>query len=73
MEKTYIQTYKNMHMILKVLPTYEYDYKDKFETQFTPLPEIVAYDKYFVETQHGIDAHRDEDLYDQDKLEYKDT
>ena len=42
MEKTYIRRYNNMHMIHKTLPTYEYDYTEHFETQFRPLPEVVA-------------------------------
>ena len=62
-----------MHMIHKTHPTYEYDYTDNFETQFRPLPEAVAYDTYFVDPQYGIDPYWDEELYDQDKLEYKDT
>ena len=62
-----------MHLIHKTLPTYDYHYTDNFDTQFRPLPEVVAYDTYFVEPQHGLDPYWDEDLYDQDKLEYKDT
>ena len=62
-----------MHIIHKIFPTYEYDYKDNFETQFRPLPEVVAYDAYFVDPQYGFDPYWDEELYDQDKLEYKDT
>ena len=62
-----------MHMIHKTLPTYEYDYRDNFQTQFRPLPEVVAYDAYFVDPQYGLDPYWDKELYDQDKLEYKDT
>ena len=62
-----------MHMIQKTIPTNEYDYTDNFETQFRPLPEVVAYDTFFVDTQNGPHPYWDEDLYDQDKLEYKDT
>ena len=62
-----------MHMIHKTLPTYEYDYTDNFDAQFRPLPEVVAYDACFVDHQNGLDHYWDEDLYDQDKLEYKDT
>ena len=73
MEKAYIRRYNNMHIIHKTLPTYEYDYTDNFETQFRPLPEVVAYDAYFIVPQYGLDPYWDEELYDQDKLEYKDT
>ena len=73
MEKAYIRRYNNMHIIHKTLPTHEYDYTDNFETQFRPLPEVVAYDAYFVDAQYRLDPYWDEDLYDQDKLEYKDT
>ena len=73
MENAYIRRYNNMHIIHKTLPTYEYDYTDNFETQFRPLPEVVAYDAYFVDPQYGFDPYWDEELYDQDKLEYKDT
>ena len=60
MEKAYIRRYNNMHMIHKTLPTYEYDYTDNFETQFRPLPEVVAYDAYFVDPQYGLDPYWDE-------------
>ena len=60
-------------MIHKTLPTYEYVYTDNFDTHFRPLPEVVAYDTYFVEPQHGLDPYWDEDLHGQDKLEYKDS
>ena len=73
MEKAYIKRYNNMHMIPKTLPTYEYDYTDNFETQFRPLRAVVTYDTYFVDPQYGLDPYWDEDLIDQDKLEYKDT
>ena len=62
-----------MHFIHKRLPTYEYDYTDNFDTHFRPLPEVVAYDPYFVDPQYGFDPYWDEEIYDQDKLEYKDT
>ena len=62
-----------MQIIHKLFPTYEYDYTDNFDTQFRPLPEAVAYDAYFVDPQYGFDPYWDEELYDQDKLEYKDT
>ena len=73
MEKAYIRRYNNMQIIHKTLPTYEYDYTDNFDTHFSPLPEVVAYDPYFVEPQYGFDPYWDEELYDQDKLEHKDT
>ena len=62
-----------MHIIHKTLPTYEYDYTDNFDSHFRPLPEVVAYDPYFVDPQYGFDPYWDEEIYDQDKLEYKDT
>ena len=61
-----------MHKIHITLPTYEYDYTDNFSTQFGRLPEVVAHDTYFVDPQYGLDPYWDEDLYDQDNLEYKD-
>ena len=73
MEKAYIRRYNNMHIIHKALPTYEYDYTDNFETQFRRLPEVVAYDTYFIDPQYGLDPYWDDDLQDQDKLECKDT
>ena len=62
-----------MHIIHKTLPTYEYDYTDNFDTQYRPLREVVAYDAYCVDPQYGLDPYWDEELYDQDKLEYKAT
>ena len=44
-----------------------------FDTQIGPLPEIVAYDTYFVDPHSGQDPYWDEDFYDRDKLENKDT
>ena len=73
MEKAYIRRNKNIHIIHKTLPTYEYGYTDNFDTQFRPLPEVAAYDTYFVDPQYGLDPYCDEELYDQDKLEYKDA
>ena len=73
MEKAYIRRYNNMHIIHKIFRTYEYVYTDNFDTQFRPLPEVVAYDAYFVDPQYGFDPYWDEEIYDQDKLEYKDT
>ena len=55
-----------MHKIHKILPTYEYHYTNNFGTQLTPLPEVVAYDTYFVDPQYGLDPYWDEDLYDED-------
>ena len=62
-----------MHMIHKTLPTDQHDYIDNFDTQFRPFPEVVAYDTYFFDPQYGLEPFWDEDLYDQEKLEYKDT
>ena len=73
MEKAYIRLYNNMHIIHKIFPTYEYDYTDNFDTQFRPLPEAVAYDAYFVDPQYGFDPYWDEELHDQENLEYKDS
>ena len=71
MEKAYIRRYDNMHIIHKTLPTYQYEYTDNFHTQFRPLPEVVAYNTYFVDPQYGLHLYWDEDLYDQDKLDTK--
>ena len=60
-------------MIRKQLPTYEHDYTEVFDTQFGPLPEVVAYETYFVDPRYGLDPYCDEELYDRDKLVYKDT
>ena len=73
MAKAYIQGYNNMHMIHKTLSTYEYDYTDNFDTQFRPLPEVVLYDTYFVDPHYGLNPYWVEDIYDQFKMEFKDT
>ena len=72
-EKAYIRRYNTTHVIHKTYPAYEYDYTDNFDTYFRPLPEVVAYDPYFVDPQYGFDPYWDDEIYDQDKLEYKDT
>ena len=71
MEKAYIQRYNKMLMIHRTLPTYEYDCPDKLDTHFRPLPEVVAYNTYFVDPQYRLEPYWYEDFYDQDKLEYK--
>ena len=73
MKKAYIRRYNNMHMIHKTLPTYKHDYTDNFETQFRPLPEVVAYDTFFVHPQYALGPYWDEQFYDQDKLEFLDN
>ena len=73
MENAYIRRYNNMHINHKTLPTYEFDYTDNLDTHFRPLPEVVAYDPYFVDPQYGFEPYWDEEINDQDKLVYKDT
>ena len=73
MEKAYIRRYIIMHMIHTTLPTYEYDYTENFITHFRPLPEVVAYDTYFIDPQYGLDPYWHQKLFDKNKLEYKDT
>ena len=73
MEDASIQRYNSMHMIHKTLPTNKNDYTHNVDTQFKPLPEVVGYDTYFVDPQYGLDPYWDEDIYDQDKLEYRGT
>ena len=62
-----------MHMIHTTLPTHDYDYIDNSDTPFRPLPEVVAYDAYFLDAQYRLDPYWDEEVYYQDKLEDKDT
>ena len=33
LKKTYIQRYDNLHMIHKIFPTYEHDYREDFDTE----------------------------------------
>ena len=49
-----------MHMSHETLPTYKHDYADDFDTQFRPLPEVAAYDTFFVDPHCGIDFYWDE-------------
>ena len=53
-----------MHMIHKTFPTSKHDYTEDFETEFRPLPEVVAYNTNFDDPQFGQDSYWDEDLYD---------
>ena len=62
-----------MHIIHKTLPTYKHDSTENFDSQFKTFPEVLADNTYFVDLQYGLDPYWDEDIYDQDKLEYKDT
>ena len=72
MEKANIQSYL-MHMIHKSFPLYKKENRVNFEFQFISLPEIVAYDTYFVDPQYECETYWNEGLFDGDKLEYKDT
>ena len=62
-----------MHIIHKTLPTYDNDYTDNFDTHFRPLPEVVAYNPYFVDPQYGLDPCWNDEKNNQDKLEYQYT
>ena len=73
MENACIERYNIMRMSHKTLPTFEHDCTENVDVQFRPPPEVVANDTYFVELQYGLETYWDEDLYDQDKLEYKYT
>ena len=73
MEKAYLKRHNIVHIILKTFPAYKYDYTHNFESQLRPLPEVFAYGTYFVDPRYGLDPYWEEDLYDQDKLEYKYT
>ena len=43
-----------MHMTKKIVPTYEHDYKDEFDTQFRHVSKVVAYDSYFADPQMDL-------------------
>ena len=73
MEKAYVQRFNIMHMIHKTLGTCEHDYTEMFDIHFTTLPEVVAFDTYFVDPQYELAPYWDADLIDKDKMEYKDT
>ena len=72
-EAAYIQRYSDIHMIHKTRPTYEHDYRENVNTQFRPFLEVVENDTCLVDPQYGLDFSWDEDVNDQDKLEYKGT
>ena len=65
MEKAYFQRHNVMHMIHKTVLTCEHDCTKDFDTQFRQLPEVVAYDTYFVDPQYWRDLFLDEDIFDQ--------
>ena len=51
---------------------YEHNYTKDFDTLLTPLPEVAAYDSYFVDTQYGLDPYwGDEQDYPDEKEEYR--
>ena len=62
-----------MHISPKTFLTYGHDYTEDFDTQTRSFSEVVTYYSYFVDPQYGCYPYWDEDLYYQDKLEYKDT
>ena len=62
-----------MHMIHKTFPTYEHDYTVDFDTRYRPLPEVDACDTYFIAPQSARESYWDENVFDQDQLEYKDN
>ena len=56
-KKTYFERYNKMQLIYKTLPKYKHDDTENVDTQFRPLPEVVAYDRFFVNPQHGLDLY----------------
>ena len=54
-EQHFFQRDENMHLTHKTFPTFEYYFTRDFQNQFRPLPEVVAYDKYFLDPRNGRD------------------
>ena len=62
---------QQLYMTKRKIPTKEHVYTKNFNTQFRPLPEVVAYGTYFVDPQYARDSNWNEHSYDQNRLEYK--
>ena len=70
MENACITTYNETHVDQRHQIVWDEDLMKNFETTFRPLPLIDNYDPYFEDPQYGRDPYWDEEIYDQEKLDF---
>ena len=70
MEKSSIKTHKKVHND-RPDRYYEMNYTKDFETQFRPLQSIEDYNPQYIDPEYGKDPHWDNELYDQENLQFK--
>ena len=70
MENACIITYNQTNVDQRDLILWDDDLTKNFETTFRPLQLIDNYDPYFEDPQYGRDPYWDEEIYDQEKLDF---
>ena len=71
METAHIEHYNKSHLSKKDTPKHHKAVKQKISTPFRPLIQIADYEAQFIDPRYEQDPCWNDDLYDQDKLEYK--
>ena len=70
MEKTYIERYNKIHLFKRGTCIHQNTTEQSISTSFRSLPEIADYEPRFVDAQYERDPYWDDELPDQEKLEF---
>ena len=70
MEHAFVRTYNATYNMKKLPPKFEIDYTTHFNNHFRPLPQIEGYDPHYIDPEYNRDPYWDEDLYDQENLQF---
>ena len=71
MKTTYIKRYNKKHLIKEETATHQNTAKQDIPTMFQPLLEIPDYEPQIIDQHYQQDPEWKDDLYDQEKLEYR--
>ena len=71
METVYIQCCNKIYSIEKETPIHHETVKQNISTLIRPLPQIPNYEPQFIDPHYEQYTYCFDDLYDQDKLQYK--
>ena len=66
-----IERYNKTHLLKKQTPIHHRTVTQNTSTPFWPLPEITDHEPQFIDSHYQQDPYWNDDLYDQQKLEYK--
>ena len=59
------------HLIRKDTPKHHTTIKQNISTPVQPLPQIPDYEPQLIDPHYELNLYWNDDMYDQDKLEYK--